>query len=54
MNNSKPEAAVLVRCAISAVLLVGAAFALLLYELIALAAPYVESMSSQMLMLSGL
>jgi hypothetical protein len=36
------------------VLLVGAAFAVLVYQLIALAAPYVESMSSHTLMASGL
>jgi hypothetical protein len=54
MNHSKPEDAAFVSCASCAVLLVGAAFAVLLYQLIALAAPYVESMSSHALMASGL
>jgi hypothetical protein len=54
MNQSKPEDAVLVSCASCAVLLVGAAFTVLVYQLTALAAPYVESMSSHTLMASGL
>jgi hypothetical protein len=36
------------------VLLVGAAYAVLVYQLIALAAPFVESMSWHTLMASGL
>ena len=54
MSNRKPENAALIGCASCTVLLTGAAFALLLYQLIALAAPYVESISSQTLMASGL
>jgi hypothetical protein len=54
MNSRRPEDAVFVSCASCAVLLVGTAFAVLFYQLIALAAPYVESMSSHTLMPSGL
>jgi hypothetical protein len=54
MNSRRAEDAVFVSCASCAVLLVGAAFVVLVYQLIALAAPFVESMSWHTLMASGL
>jgi hypothetical protein len=53
MNTSKPEDVVLDTCASCAVLVVGAAFVTLLYELIAAALPLVESMMSQRFMATG-
>ena len=46
MNTSKPEDVVLDTCASCAVLIVGAAFVTLLYELITAAVPLIESMMS--------
>jgi hypothetical protein len=54
MQPTKPEDAVLGTCASCIVLVVGAAFAALLYQLITTAVPLVESMMSQrMLVMRG-
>ena len=47
MNHTESEDAVLGTCASFAVLIVGAAFAMLLYQLITTAVPLVESILSQ-------
>jgi hypothetical protein len=54
MNSRRAEDTVFVSCASCAVLFAGTAFSVLLYQLIALAAPFVESMSWHTLMASGL